>query len=126
MSHPLHARLRIAASAAALVVVGTATQAAVVDVTVTVQNLAPSNGIAFAPLHAGFNTGTFDAFNIGGIATGPIISVAELTFGHAGHAELLWSAGALPPRIRIGYAIGPNSPQARAIHLPQWCPIGTT
>jgi hypothetical protein len=33
----------------------------------------------------------------------------NLSFGRAGHAELWWSAGALPPRIRIGYAIGLNS-----------------
>ena len=31
-----------------------------------------------------------------------------LTFGRAGHAELLWSAGALPARRRIGYAISLN------------------
>ena len=86
MSHPLRARLRTAACAAALMAAGTAAQAALVDVTVTVQNLAPSNGIAFAPLHAGFNSGTFDAFNLGGIATGPIISVAE------GGAGDLWQA----------------------------------
>ena len=32
----------------------------------------------------------------------------DLTFGRAGHAELLWSAGALPARRRIGYAISLN------------------
>ncbi len=56
--------------------IGTA-QAAPVTVRVTVQNLAPANGIAFAPLRLGFNQGVFDAFNIGTIATAPIVSVAE-------------------------------------------------
>jgi hypothetical protein len=52
-------------------------------VTITVQNLAPTSGIAFAPLHFGFNAGTFDAFDIGGVATAPIISVAEGGSGSA-------------------------------------------
>ncbi len=86
MSHSFCTGLRTAASAVALMSAAAATQAAVVDVTVTVQNLAPSNSIAFAPLHAGFGSGTFDAFNIGGVATAPIISVAE---GGAGDA---WQA----------------------------------
>ena len=61
-------------------------QAAVVDVTVTVQNLAPASGIAFAPQHLGFHSGGFDAFNLGGVATAPIISVAE------GGAGVAWQA----------------------------------
>lgn len=52
-------------------------QAAVVNVTVTVRNLAPTNSISFAPLHVGFNNGSFDAFNLGGVANAAIISVAE-------------------------------------------------
>lgn len=44
---------------------------------VTVENLAPANSIAFAPLRIGFNNGTFDSFNEGQTATAPIISVAE-------------------------------------------------
>lgn len=48
-----------------------------VELRVTVQNLAPTNSIAFAPLRLGFNNGTFDAFNSGQAATAPIISIAE-------------------------------------------------
>ncbi|MDZ7589316.1 MAG: spondin domain-containing protein [Rubrivivax sp.] len=74
---------RLSGSARALL--GTATavalcapaHAAIVDVTVTVQNLAPANSISFAPLHVGFNNGSFDAFDLGTAATAPIISVAE-------------------------------------------------
>ena len=53
------------------------TSAALVNVMVTVENLAPVNSIAFAPLRVGFNNGTFDSFNINTPATAPIISVAE-------------------------------------------------
>jgi len=54
-----------------------AASAAQVNVRVTVENLASPNGVAFAPLHFGFGNGTFDAFNLGAVATAPIISVAE-------------------------------------------------
>jgi PEP-CTERM motif len=53
------------------------------QVTVTVQNLAPASGVAFAPLHFGFNSGVFDAFNLGTAATAPIVSVAEGGSGSA-------------------------------------------
>jgi len=52
-------------------------QAALVQVKVTVESLVPANGISFAPMHVGFGKGSFDAFNRGGVATAPIISVAE-------------------------------------------------
>lgn len=75
--------LHFGAGAAALLALCASAQAAVVDVTVTVHNLAPTNSISFAPLHAGFNNGSFDAFNLGGVATAPIISVAEGGVGAA-------------------------------------------
>jgi hypothetical protein len=52
-------------------------QAADVQLQVTVENLSPTNSIAFAPLRVGFGNGTFDSFNIGQTATAPIISIAE-------------------------------------------------
>ncbi len=58
-------------------------QAQLQNVTITVQNLAPASGIAFAPLHFGFHNGTFDSFDLGGVATAPIISVAEGGSGSA-------------------------------------------
>jgi hypothetical protein len=73
------------------------THAAVVDVTVTVQNLTPVNSVSFAPLHVGFNNGSFDAFNLGGVATAPIISVAE---GGAGGAWQAAFAAADPSATR--------------------------
>ncbi|MCE2966958.1 MAG: spondin domain-containing protein [Phycisphaerales bacterium] len=57
-----------------------------VELRVTVQNLAPSNSVAFAGLRMGFHNGTFDSFNAGqsafllgqpSIATAPIVSIAE-------------------------------------------------
>ncbi len=72
-------------------------QAAQVDVTVTVENLAPTDGIAFAPFHFGFNNGTFDSFDLGGIATAPIVSVAE---GGSGSAWQPAFAAADPTAVR--------------------------
>jgi hypothetical protein len=55
-------------------------------VTVTVENLAPASGIAFAPLHFGFHNGSFDSFDIGGVAGAGIVSVAE------GGSGTVWQA----------------------------------
>lgn len=55
----------------------TLAQAAPLQVTVTVENLAPANSVSFAPLHLGFNQGIFDAFNEGQVATPGIVTVAE-------------------------------------------------
>jgi hypothetical protein len=60
-----------------------AAQAALVSVRVSFTNVAPANGIAFAPLHVGFGQGLFDAFNAGAVATAPIVSVAEGGSGSA-------------------------------------------
>lgn len=54
-----------------------ASQAAVVQLKVTVENLAPGDSISFAPLRVGFHSGVFDAFNIGDAARAAIVSVAE-------------------------------------------------
>jgi hypothetical protein len=87
--HPIpHRGLRAAAVALAAACATVSTHAAVVDVTVTVQNLVPANGIAFAPLHLGFHSGNFDAFNLGGVAAAPIVSVAEGGAGGAWQAAL--------------------------------------
>jgi hypothetical protein len=68
-----------------------------VDVTVTVQSLVPADSISFAPLHLGFHSGSFDAFDLGGAATMPIISVAE---GGAGGAWQEAFAAADPTATR--------------------------
>lgn len=66
----------LGAAMAVLATVASA-EAATVRVTVNIENLASANSISFAPLRVGFNNGTFDAFDIGGTPTAPIISIAE-------------------------------------------------
>lgn len=84
--------LRSAVALAAISAAGAAS-AVPVDVTVTIENLAPANSVSFAPLRLGFNNGSFDAFNIGDVATAPIISIAE---GGSGSAWLPAFAAADP------------------------------
>lgn len=69
--------------AAVLLGLATAAQAATVQVTVSVENLAPAGGIAFAPLHVGFHQGVFDGFDEGAAAAAGIVSVAENGSGSA-------------------------------------------
>ncbi len=75
-------KLKLIASALGLAFAGSV-HAIPIDITVRVTNLAPQNGIAFAPLRVGFNNGTFDAFNAGSAAPAPIVSVAEGGSGSA-------------------------------------------
>lgn len=70
----LRKSLCAATLAAALPLTG---HAAVVQIKVSVENLAPQNGVSFAPLRVGFHNGVFDAFNIGQVASSAIVSVAE-------------------------------------------------
>lgn len=63
--------------------IANAAAAAMVQVKVTAENLAPTNSISFAPLHIGFHSGVFDAFNLGAVATAPIVSIAEGGSGSA-------------------------------------------
>ena len=106
MSNSLCARLRNTAIASALLVAGAASQAALVDVTVTVHNLQPANSVSFAALQLGFNNGSFDSFNIGEVATAPIISVAEAGSGVAWHAAF----AAADPGATLGTVAGRIDP----------------
>jgi hypothetical protein len=82
-------------------------QAAIVNVTVTFQNLAATNSVSFAPLRVGFHNGTFDSFNIGTTATAPIISIAE---GGSGSAWFPAFAAAEPNAVlgTVGGALVPT------------------
>jgi PEP-CTERM motif len=95
-------------------------QAAIVNVTVTFQNLAPTNSVSFAPLRVGFNNGTFDSFNIGTTATAPIVSVAEggsgsdwfPAFAAADPSAVLGSVGgALVPTANAGGGFASSASQ---------------
>ena len=86
MSHLTFKRRAASMAAAVACTLGfAATQASAVPVlvTVTVKNFSPATSVAVAPLHFGFNNGTFDAFNLGGVANAAIISVAEGGSGSA-------------------------------------------
>ena len=103
---PFRFAARAAATTAACALVSTAASAAPLSVTVTVQNLAPTNSVSFAPLRFGFNNGSFDAFNQGGVATAPIISIAE---GGSGSAWLPAFAAA-DPMATLGSTAGALTP----------------
>lgn len=86
-----------------------------VQIEVTVQNLAPTNSVTFAPLRVGFHSGIFDAFNEGETATAPIISIAE---GGSG-SDWFPAFGAADPTATLGTVVsdpaGPLLPGASAI-----------
>jgi hypothetical protein len=48
-----------------------------VEIQVNVENLAPQNSVAFSPLSVSFHSGSYDTFNLGGIATTGVANVAE-------------------------------------------------
>jgi hypothetical protein len=102
----------LAATATALAA-GVAT-AQPVQIEVTIQNLAPTNSVTFAPLRVGFHSGIFDAFNEGETATAPIISIAE---GGSG-SDWFPAFGAADPTATLGTVIsdpaGPLLPGASA------------
>ena len=83
-----------------------AASAAQMQVTVTIDNLAPSNSVVFVPLHLGFDSGVFVAFDIDQSATPAIISVAE---GGSGSAWLPAFAAA-DPGATIGTIGAPLMP----------------
>jgi len=95
------------AAATTLALCATA-QAQQVMVTATVTNLAPANSISFAPLHVGFHNGTFDAFNLGGVAGAGIISVAEGGAGGQWQADFA-AADPTATRGTIGGLLTPGS-----------------
>lgn len=74
-----------------------------VQVQVTVENLAPTNSVSFAPLRLGFNNGTYDSFNNGQTASAAIVSVAE---GGSG-ADWFPAFGAADPTAVLGTVV-PN------------------
>ena len=94
-------------AAAAVLASASVLQANVVTVRVSVQNLVPTNGVAFAPLRLGFSNGTFDSFNNGTTATAPIVSVAE---GGSGSDWFPAFAAAEPNSVRGTVVPNPAGP----------------
>ena len=104
---PRSFRLPSGVVALATLALAATAHAAPVQVTVTIENLAPANSIAFAPLHLGFHQGVFDAFNAGQAADAGIVSVAEGGSGTVWQADF---AAAEPNATRgvIGGALLPG------------------
>lgn len=104
--------LSVLGAAAALVAASTAS--AQVQLRVTVQNMAPANSIAYAPLRVGFHSGVYDSFNTGMAASNAIISIAE---GGSGSAWFPAFAAA-DPTATLGTVVpspaGPLLPGASA------------
>ena len=106
----MHRLTRLLSSAAALsVTIGfaTAAQAQQRLVTVTVNNLAPTNSISFAPLHLDFHSGVFDSFNNGMTAGAGIVSVAEGGLGDVWQTDFA-AADPTATRGTIGMALLPG------------------
>lgn len=80
---PMKFAIRAGIAGSLLLAMAASTQAATQQLTVTVENLSAANGFATAPLHVGFGNGSFDAFNIGSVASAAIVPVAELGSGAA-------------------------------------------
>ncbi len=81
-------------------------------VTVTISNVAPTNSVSFAPLHLGFHSGVFDAFNNGQVGGAGIVSVAE---GGAGGQWQTDFAAADPNAVRgtIGMPLFPGQSRSQ-------------
>lgn len=99
-------RLHQSAGAITLAVVLTlasgAASAGNVQLRVTVENLAPTNSITFAPLRVGFHNGSYDAFNNGQAAGNAIISIAE---GGSG-SDWFPAFAAADPTANLGTVVG--------------------
>ena len=99
--------------AAAGLAVAMSPEARAVSLRITVENLAPANSVATAPLRFGFGNGNFDAFNnnetalllgAGDIADAPIVTIAE---GGSGSAWFPAFAAA-EPDADLGSVVGPT------------------
>ena len=86
--------------------------AGLVDVTVSIENLAQQDGVSFAPLRLGFHNGSYDAFDINTTPTSAIVSIAE---GGSG-SDWFPAFAAADPTAVLGTVVngGPAVPQANA------------
>ena len=105
---PSHSILPRALASLSLLAGVASASAAQVQVTVNIENLAPANSVTVAPLHLGFNNGSFDAFNLGQVGNEAIVSVAEGGVGGAWQAAF----AAADPTATRGTIGGPLFPGA--------------
>lgn len=108
---------KIAVTAVVGAVIPALVLAADVQVQVTVENLAPTNSISFAPLRVGFNNGTYDSFDNGATAGAAIVSIAE---GGSG-SDWFPAFGAADPTAVLGTVVpnpaGPLVPGATGVNV---------
>lgn len=86
--------------------------AATVDVRVSVENLAPTNSISFAPFRLAFNNGTYDSFDEGATASPAIISIAEGGTGSAWYPAFAAADPTSTPGVVVPNPAGPLLPGA--------------
>ena len=91
-------------AAAGMAAVAVPSSAAIVDVTVTIQNLSAADSLAFSPTNVAFHDGSFDVFDINAAAGAEIISIAE---GGEGSA---WRAAADAAGAEFGVITPPLGP----------------
>jgi len=103
----------VAPGALSLLLAASAANAAIVRLSITVENLAPANSVSFAGLRFGVHNGSFDAFNNGEVAGQPIISVAERGSG----ADWFPAFAAAEPNAVLGSVGGALTPGATATSM---------
>ena len=89
--------------------------AAPLDVLVTIENLAPTNGTLLTPVWVGFHDGTFDVFSAGGAASPALERLAE--DGDTAALDTLFTgsgAGSISGALMSGGAIPPFAPGQKA------------
>jgi PEP-CTERM motif/Spondin_N len=103
-----------AAAAAAAALLCSAAGAAQVELTITVENLAPASSVSFAPLHFGVHNGSFDAFDIGGVAGAGIVSVAEGGAGNIWQSDFA-AAEPMASRGTVGGLLQPGQTRSLSV-----------
>ncbi len=97
----------------ATLIVASVAQAQQRLVTVTINSLARTNSVSFAPLHLGFHSGVFDAFNNGQTPGPGIVSVAEGGAGGQWQADFA-AADPTATRGTIGGALFPGATRSQS------------
>ena len=101
-------------ASAALFALSVSASAVPIEVTIRIENLAPTNSISFAPLHYGFHKGVFDSFDINAAGGAAITSVAEGGAGGAWQAEFA-AADPTANRGTIGMALQPGQTRSQTL-----------
>jgi len=88
-----------------VVILLAATTWAQTSLTVTVENLQPEGGLFFTPVWAGFHDGTFDVFDVGGMASSELEAIAE--GGDTAPLSTLFAGNGVDGNVAPGSPFGP-------------------